>query len=146
MSDVPYLIGQRIADHLRWTYKTERSLVGGIRRVTWHPKAGERKVKSGEFWPEVEAMPSRLVVSLGESRVTLYLGGTMKAIRIDAVGVSGDVHPSIMAALQSADVPDIVEATKEKETWFRENPEYRSANPNKKPAAKSNLNPSQIEV
>src|SRR5688500_4648570 len=119
MSDVPYQIGQRIADHLRWTYKTERSLVGGIRRVTWQPKAGERKVKSGEFWQEVEAMPSRLVISLGESRVTLYLGGTMKAIRIDAVGVSGDVHPNIMAALQSADVTDIVEATKEKETWFR---------------------------
>jgi hypothetical protein len=146
MSEVPYQLGQRLADGMGWTYRTERSLVGGIKRVTWHPKPGTRKVKSGEFWPEVEAMPSRLTISEGETRVTLYIGGTdLRHIRIDAVGVSGPYSPRIAAVLDKANVPDVYRATEEKWQWFLENPLYQPK-PVTKKTGKSKLNPSQIEV
>jgi hypothetical protein len=147
MSDVPYQIGQRIAESLGWTYRTERSLVGGVKRVTWHPKPGSRIVKSGEFWPEVEAMPSRLTVSEGSSRVIMYIGGAnVQNVRIDAVGVIPPYSTEIARALDKADVPVLYQAVEEKWQWTLENPEYTPIHPNQKPQAKSKLNPSQIEV
>lgn len=145
MGQVTYQFGQRLADAMGWTYKTERTLVGDIRRVTWQPKAGQRHVKTGEFWPEVEALPSKLTLSQGMARITLYIDGEVGNVRIDAVGVSGEPSPLMWVAMSKLGSPELLEAVKEKDRWQRENPGY-SPKPPRKKTGRSKLNPSQLEV
>lgn len=148
MPDVTYILGQLAADTLRFTKQGSQTLIGGAEVRRWVPKAGQRKVKTAEFWPEILAYPSKLQISLGENRLTIDVRGTLQNPIVDGVGIIGTLEPfrDILADWTRKHHTAVVQAVLEKDRWFMENPMYRTSNPNKTAPAKSKLDPKQLEV
>lgn len=148
MYEATYVLGQLAADTMQFTKQGSQKLLGGGEVIRWVPRAGRRKVKAAEFWPEILAYPSKLQISLGESRLTIDMRGTLPDPLLDGVGIIGGLEPfrEILADWTRKHHIAIVEAVMERERWFKENPMYRSANPNKTAPAKSKLDPKQLEV
>jgi hypothetical protein len=148
MPDVTHILGQLAADTMNFTKQGSQTMFGGVLVTRWVPRAGQRKVKAGEFWPEILAYPSKLQISLGESRLNVDVRGTVVTPIVDGVGIIGPIDPfrGILADWERKRHVVVVDAVREKDKWFRENPIYQTSNPNKKKATKSKLDPRQLEA
>lgn len=148
MPDVAYDLAEIAAKQLGWQAQPVHRYLGGVEHRTWKPPAGRMKVKTGEFWPMIEALPSKFVMSLGKVRITIYVRGTRQTPIVDGVAILGylsDPFREVFKAWEKGGYRSVASQVQERESWYQLNPEYRPSQPEKTPP-KSKLNPDQLRV
>lgn len=147
MPDVAYELAEIAANAMKWQKQAVHRYIGGVEHKTWKPAAGKLKARRAEFWPMIEALPSKFVMSLGENRLTIYVRGTRQHPIIDGVDIIGSTEPfDVVIKAWSKPYQSVVTEIGRQQLWNRENPMYQTQNPNMAKTGKSKLNPSQLTV
>lgn len=146
MADVSYDLARIAGQTLKWQKQPDRMWYG-VPAESWKPAAGRIRIGTGEFGPEVDALPSKFTMSLGANRLTLYVRGTKQNPIIDGVGIVGSLEPfkEVLTAW-GKEYQDVVTAIGRQQLWDAANPEYTQSSPVRKTVPKSKLSPDQLQA
>jgi hypothetical protein len=142
MQSRTHQLARKAAKLLGWEREcVETKLLGGVTKLVC---AGREQAKTGEFFPMVDAHPTRVLIQRKDWQISVY-GVREGQTHPDAVGIVGQPDDTFVDKLFDAWKWDEFETEYNRlETKLAKNPEYRITN--QKKIAKSRLHASQTEV